>query len=114
MILTSCRILKRLTMIHLMKKKWLEMIDAFLKLTPRERSAEAEKRLDESLERMAQLYDISRNKHMKSLLKIVTECIDRFSEQANVTRLAAIVGGEAVIMHGIPSTALMGLKIEDV
>jgi hypothetical protein len=51
---------------------------------------------------------------MKSLLKIVTECIDIFSEQANVTRLAAIVGGEAVIMRGIPSTALMGSKIEDV
>ncbi len=43
---------------------------------------------------------------MKSLLKIVTECIDKFSEQANVTRLAAIVGGEAVIMHGIPRTTI--------
>ena len=43
---------------------------------------------------------------MKSLLKIVTECIDKFSEQANVTRFAAIVGGEAVIMHGIPRTTI--------
>ncbi|MBW2662360.1 MAG: hypothetical protein JRD93_10320 [Deltaproteobacteria bacterium] len=43
---------------------------------------------------------------MKSLLKTVTECIDKFSEQANVTRLAAIVGGEAVIMHGIPRTTI--------
>lgn len=47
-----------------------------------------------------------RKKHMKSLLKIVTECIDSFSEQANVIRLAAIVGGEAVIMHGIPRTTI--------
>jgi hypothetical protein len=43
---------------------------------------------------------------MQNLLKIVTECIDSFSEQANVTRLAAIVGGEAVIMHGIPRTTI--------
>ena len=43
---------------------------------------------------------------MKSLLKIVTECIDSFSEQSNVIRLAAIVGGEAVIMHGIPRTTI--------
>jgi len=43
---------------------------------------------------------------MKSLLKIVTECIDSFSEQANVIRLAATVGGEAVIMHGIPRTTI--------
>lgn len=43
---------------------------------------------------------------MKSLLKTVTECIDSFSEQANVVRFAAIVGGEAVIMHGIPRTTI--------
>jgi hypothetical protein len=43
---------------------------------------------------------------MQNLLKIVTECIDSFSEQANVIRLAAIVGGEAVIMHGIPRTTI--------
>jgi hypothetical protein len=43
---------------------------------------------------------------MKSLLKIVTECIDKFAEQVSVTRLAAIVGGEAVIMHGIPRTTI--------
>ena len=39
-------------MLHLMEKKWLEMIEAFLKLTPQKRSAGAEKRLDETLERM--------------------------------------------------------------
>lgn len=43
---------------------------------------------------------------MKNLLKIVTECIDKFSKQNNISRLAAIVGGEAVIMHGIPRTTL--------
>jgi len=43
---------------------------------------------------------------MKSLLKTVTDCIDNFSEQANVTRFAAIIGGEAVIMHGIPRTTI--------
>ena len=43
---------------------------------------------------------------MKSLLKIVTNCIDKFAEQANMTRLAAIIGGEAVILHGIPRTTL--------
>jgi hypothetical protein len=43
---------------------------------------------------------------MKSLLKIVAECIGSFSEQAKVMRLAAIVGGEAVIMHGIPRTTI--------
>ncbi len=43
---------------------------------------------------------------MKSLLKIVTECIDNFSRQNNLPRLAAIIGGEAVIMHGIPRTTL--------
>jgi hypothetical protein len=43
---------------------------------------------------------------MKRLLKIVTKCIDSFSEQANVIRLAAIVGVEAVIMHGIPRTTI--------
>ncbi|MCP4345376.1 MAG: hypothetical protein GY795_07600 [Desulfobacterales bacterium] len=43
---------------------------------------------------------------MQSLLKIVTECIDRFSEKINTQRLAAIIGGEAVILHGIPRTTL--------
>jgi len=43
---------------------------------------------------------------MKSLLKTVTECIDRFSDQLNIKRLAAIIGGEAVILHGIPRTTL--------
>lgn len=35
------------------------MIEAFLKLSLEQRSAEAEKRLDETLERMSQLYNIS-------------------------------------------------------
>ena len=56
-------------MSHLMKKKWLEMIEAFLKLTPQERSAEAEKRLDETLERMSQLYDISPEEAYEKLVK---------------------------------------------
>ena len=46
-------------MSHLMENRWLEMIEAFLELTPEERVAEAEKRLDETLERMARIYDIS-------------------------------------------------------
>jgi hypothetical protein len=53
----------------IMKKKWLEMIEAFLKLTPEQRSAEAEKRLDESLERMAQIYDISPEEAYEKLIK---------------------------------------------
>ena len=56
-------------MSHLMEKKWLEMIEAFLKLTPHERSAEAEKRLDETLERMAQMYDISPEEAYEKLIK---------------------------------------------
>ncbi|MEA1947156.1 MAG: hypothetical protein U9N83_07610 [Thermodesulfobacteriota bacterium] len=55
-------------MSHLMEKKWLEMIEAFLKLTPQERSAEAEKRLDESLERMAQMYNISPEEAYEKLI----------------------------------------------
>jgi len=43
---------------------------------------------------------------MKNLLKIVTKCIDEFSERKNITRVAAIIGGEAVILHGIPRTTL--------
>ena len=43
---------------------------------------------------------------MKNLLKIVTECIDSFAERENINRLAAIIGGEAVILHGIPRTTL--------
>jgi hypothetical protein len=45
------------------------MIEAFLKLTPQERSAEAEKRLDEILERMAQLYDISPEEAYEKIIK---------------------------------------------
>jgi len=29
-----------------------------------------------------------------------------FAEQANMTRLAAIIGGEAVILHVIPRTTI--------
>jgi len=43
---------------------------------------------------------------MKNLLKIVTKCIDEFSERKNITRVAAVIGGEAVILHGIPRTTL--------
>ncbi len=56
-------------MTNLMEKKWLEMIEAFLKLTPEERSAEAERRLDETLERMAQMYDISPEEAYEKLIK---------------------------------------------
>ncbi len=56
-------------MSYLMEKKWLEMIEAFLKLTPQQRSAEAEKRLDESLERMAKLFDISPGEAYEKLIK---------------------------------------------
>jgi hypothetical protein len=53
----------------IMKRKWIEMIEAFLKLTPEQRSAEAEKRLDESLGRMAQIYDISPEEAYEKLIK---------------------------------------------
>ncbi len=43
---------------------------------------------------------------MENLLKIVTECLDRFSEKFQTKRLAAIIGGEAVILHGIPRTTI--------
>jgi len=45
------------------------MIEAFLKLTPQKRSAEAEKRLDETLERMSQIYDISLEEAYEKLIK---------------------------------------------
>ena len=56
-------------MSHLMENKWLEMIEAFLKLTPEERSAEAERRLDETLERMAQIYNISPEEAYEKLIE---------------------------------------------
>ncbi len=43
---------------------------------------------------------------MKNLLKIVTECVDKFSDQRHIDRSAAIIGGEAIILHGIPRTTL--------
>ena len=56
-------------MSHLMEKKWLEMVEAFLKLTPEQRAAEAEKRLDETLERMSQMYNISPEETYEKLIK---------------------------------------------
>ena len=56
-------------MSHLMENKWLEMIEAFLRLTPEERSAEAERRLDETLERMAQMYNISPEEAYEKLIE---------------------------------------------
>ena len=56
-------------MSHLMEKKWLEMVEAFLKLTPEQRAAEAEKRLDETLERKSQMYNISPEEAYEKLIK---------------------------------------------
>ena len=56
-------------MTNLMERKWLEMIEAFLRLTPEERSAEAERRLDETLERMAQMYNISPEEAYEKLIE---------------------------------------------
>ena len=56
-------------MTNLMEKKWHEMIEAFLRLTPEERSAEAERRLDETLERMAQMYNISPEEAYEKLIE---------------------------------------------
>ena len=52
-----------------MEKKWLEMIEAFLELTPEERVAEAEKRLDETLERMARIHNISPEEAYEKLIR---------------------------------------------
>ncbi len=46
-------------MAYLMEKEWFEMIRAFLKLSQEERAAQAEKRLDETLERMAHIHNIT-------------------------------------------------------
>ncbi len=43
---------------------------------------------------------------MKDLLKTVTACIDEFCAERNASRRAAIVGGEAVILHGVPRTTI--------
>ncbi|MBW1735758.1 MAG: hypothetical protein JRJ09_14125 [Deltaproteobacteria bacterium] len=43
---------------------------------------------------------------MKSLLEIVTRSIDDFSEKEGIVRFGAIIGGEAVILHGVPRTTL--------
>ncbi|MBW1852231.1 MAG: hypothetical protein JRJ15_12540 [Deltaproteobacteria bacterium] len=51
-----------------MEKKWLEMIEAFLKLSPEERALEAEMRLNETLQRMAELYKISPEEAYEKLI----------------------------------------------
>ncbi len=56
-------------MSQLMEKKRLEMIEAFLKLTPEERVAESEKRFDEILAKMAQLYNISPGEAYEKLIE---------------------------------------------
>ncbi|MFH1953335.1 MAG: hypothetical protein ABIL06_17180 [Pseudomonadota bacterium] len=56
-------------MSDVMEKKWIEMIEAFLELTPEERVAEAEKRLDETLERMARIYNISPEEAYEKLIR---------------------------------------------
>lgn len=56
-------------MSDLMENKWLEMIEAFLELTPEERVAEAEKRLDEALERMARIHNISPEEAYEKLIR---------------------------------------------
>lgn len=43
---------------------------------------------------------------MKNLLKIVTKYIDEFSINRSITRRAAIIGGEGIILHGIPRTTI--------
>lgn len=60
---------KEVPLSNIMKKRWIEMIEAFLKLTPEERSTEAEKRLDETLERMAQMYGISPEEAYEKLIE---------------------------------------------
>ncbi len=45
------------------------MIEAFLRLTPEERAAEAENRLDETLQRMAELYNVSPEEAYEKLIK---------------------------------------------
>lgn len=47
----------------------MEMIEAFLKLSPEERAAEAEKRLDEILERMARIHNISQEEAYEKLIR---------------------------------------------
>ena len=45
-------------------------------------------------------------KPMRNLLETVTRCIDSFSQEKGIPRFAAIIGGEAIILHGIPRTTL--------
>jgi len=56
-------------MSHLMEKKWLEVVETFLKLSPEQRSAQAEKPIDETLERMSQIYNISPEEAYAKLVK---------------------------------------------
>ena len=54
---------------NVLDEKWNEMIKAFLKLTPEQRSAEAEKRLEETLERMSEIYNIPSGEAYEKLIK---------------------------------------------
>ncbi len=56
-------------MANIMDKEWRDMIQAFLKLTPEQRAAEAEKRLDETLERMAEMHGISVGEAYEKLIE---------------------------------------------
>jgi len=56
-------------MSEVMEKKWIEMIQAFLKLTPDQRAAEAEKRLDETLERMAAILHVTPEEAYEKLIE---------------------------------------------
>ncbi len=56
-------------MSHIMEKKWLEMINAYLELTPEQRALEAERRLDETLQRLAQRHGISVEEAYEKLIK---------------------------------------------
>jgi uncharacterized protein (DUF2267 family) len=56
-------------MSELMEKKWIEMIEAFLKLTPDQRAAQAERRLDETLERVSEIHNISPEEAYEKLIK---------------------------------------------
>jgi len=64
-----CVIFLEMAMSDLFDKEWKEMIHAFLKLTPEQRSAEAEQRLDETLERMSKVYNILPGEAYEKLIK---------------------------------------------
>ena len=43
---------------------------------------------------------------MLNLEEIVRTAIDRFARENQIERMAALIGGQAVIMHGVPRTTL--------